>query len=434
MRKILLVLSVSCFLFLSFSGCTSKQTSESEATLTIWHWMSDREEAFQELAKKYEVQTGVRIRFELYAPSGAYSQKIMVSAQGKALPDIYGLLGEKRLFAAFIGAGHTLDLTAFMKEDNNRWQDSFFDKALQVNEFLADNSYGINPGIYGVPIDVTNVQMLYNKKLLRQLGLGSDGPPRDWGEFISIADKLKGTNFVGLVSGWSETWMIDCFASNYAFNIMGEKKVIATIAGEISYTDPDWLKVLGLFKQLADSGMIDSNIVTMGNKTAEQLFANERALFAFNGSWCVNVYKGMNPDLEYAVFMPPPFGKFPMRIWGGAGSSFLVNARSEQKQKAVHFLKWLTAKEQQGYLAKTTLNLPANKESLMDLPPILAQFVSGMKNAIHPNVLPVQELPLVIEALDKGIQGIIIGVKTPQEIAEEVQEVKDREMRKVIKK
>ena len=36
-----------------------------------------------------------------------------------------------------------------------------------------------------------------------------------------------------------------------------------------------------------------------------QLFANNRALFAFNGSWCVNVYKGMNPDLEYGAMLPP---------------------------------------------------------------------------------------------------------------------------------
>ena len=47
-------------------------------------------------------------------------------------------------------------------------QNSLFDKALADKRFDAGNIYGVKPGIYGVPIDVTNEQMLYNKKLLSQ--------------------------------------------------------------------------------------------------------------------------------------------------------------------------------------------------------------------------------------------------------------------------
>jgi len=223
--------------------------------------------------------------------------------------------------------------------------------------------------------------------------------------------------------------MIDCFASNYAFNIMGEDKVIATIRGEVPYTDPQWIEVLSLFDQMSKEDVLISGIVTMGNKIAEQLFANERAAFAFNGSWCVNVYKGMNPDLNYGVILPPRVRtEHPMAIWGSAGSSFLVNDRSKNKEEAIKFLRWLTQQPQQVYLAKKTLNLPANKESLTEIPPILAQFADDMDRVTHPNILPVQELPLVIEAFTKGIQAIIIGAMTPEEVAGEVQAVKVREM------
>ena len=89
----------------------------------------------------------------------------------------------------------------------------------------------------------------------------------------------------------------------------------------------------------------------MINKTAEQLFANEKAVFAFNGSWCVNVYKGMNPNIEYGAFLPPRVSnEHPMSVWGGAGSSFMVNARSPVKDEAVKFLRWLTETKQQGLL------------------------------------------------------------------------------------
>jgi len=222
---------------------------------------------------------------------------------------------------------------------------------------------------------------------------------------------------------------VDCFANNYAFNIMGKDKVLATIRGEVPYTDPDWVTVLTLFKEMKDAGLIGPELVTMVNKTAEQLFANNKALFAFNGSWCVNVYKGMNPNLSYAAMLPPQASdKFSVSIWGGAGSSFMVNAASKNKDEAVKFLKWLTDKDQQAYLSQATNNLPANKDSLVEIPGILAQFADDVEYSTHPNIWGVSEFPAVIEALDKGIQSIIIGEKTPEQVLQGVQKVKEREL------
>lgn len=429
----ILILSMVCGLMsiVFFAGCAPKSTNKAATTLNVWHWMTDRESAFQELAKRYEAKTGVRVNFELYAPSDAYSQKVRAAAQGQNLPDIFGILGEKRDFASFIKAGHILDLTPYMEESNSCWKNSFFNKAVAVNEFSEGNSYGIKPGIYGAPIDIMTIQMLYNKNLFNELGLNPQKPPATFTELLDIGKKIREKNMQGMVSGWGELWMIDCLASNYAFNIMGQDKVLATIKGEVPYTDPDWVKVLDLFKQMRESGVLADGIITMVNKTAEQLFANEKAVFAFNGSWCVNVYRGMNPSLSYAAMLPPKASdKYPMAIWGGAGSSFMVNARSKNKEEAVRFLKWLTDKEQQAYLAEVTNNLPANKDSLKKIPEILAQFSDDIELTTHPNIWGVSEFPTVIEAFDKGIQSIIIGEKTPEQVAAEVQKIKERELTK----
>lgn len=422
----------SAFCFLLISGCAkAPEGAIAKRQIVLWHWLTDKEDSLNTLAEKYRQLTDIKVRCELYAPSDAYAQKIMASGQARALPDIYGLLGEKRIFAAFINAGHIADLTAHMEENGSAWKTSFFKKPLEVNEFLSGNKYGVKPGIYGVPIDAMNIQMLYNKRLFQRAGLDPRVPPRTWNEFINALEKLKQAGIKGFVSGWGETWMIDCFAHNYAFNIMGEERIVETIKGNVPYNDPDWIRVFKLFNELARKQLLVSGIVTMGNKTAEQLFANERVGFAFNGSWCVNVYKEMNPDLEYAAMLPPAIdgAEYPMTIWGGAGSSFMVNGRSKNKEEAIKFLKWLTAKEQEAFLVKQTSNLPSNRESLGDIPKILSGFADDMDNITHPNLLPVQENPRVLEAITKGIQAIIIGVKTPEEIANDVQAVKQRVMK-----
>jgi ABC-type glycerol-3-phosphate transport system substrate-binding protein len=410
-------------------GCA--KAPQKVTDVVIWHWMTDRKKVFNELAKRYQEQKGIQVEFRLFAPSDVYSQKVRAATQAGTLPDIFGILGEKKDFAIFVKAGHVLNLAEKMQADNQEWKNKFFSEALIVNKFERRNEFGVPPGIYGVPIDVTNIQMLYNKNLFKQAGLDPEIPPRTFDEFIAAAGKLKEAGIQGLVSGWAETWMLDCLASNFAFNIMGEEKVMRTYQGKIPYTDPDWISVFSLFKEMAEKDVLATGIVAMNNKDAEQNFANQRAAFAFNGSWCVNVYQGMNPNLNYAaMFVPRASDRYPMLIWGGAGSSFMVNARSKNCEKAVEFLQWLTDEEQQAYLAEATNNLPANKFCLTDIDPILSQFAAGMENVTHPNIWPVHEKSPVIEVFDLGIQSIILGTKTPEEVAQEVQEVKEREMAK----
>lgn len=423
MKKYLLILS-----FLLFLGCANQQKQSD--VITLWHWMTDRDKAFQELAKQYELQTGIKIKVDLYAPSDAYTQRIIAAAQAKVLPDIFGILDKKEIFAAFIESGHVADLSQAFATNDSAWEKSLFPKALDVNRFASDNIHNVNPGIYGLPIDVTNIQMLYNKKLLSKAGIKS--PPQTLDDFFQAINALNRVGVSGLVSGWGELWLIDCFASNYAFNIMGEEKVMETFQGKVPYTDPDWLKVFAIFKDLKDKKALAQGIVTKSNKYAEQDFALERAAFAFNGSWCVNVYHEMNPNLEYGVMLPPRANlNFPMKIWGGAGSSFVVNNLSARKDQAIAFLQWLSAKEQQAYLAKETRNLPANRDALADIPEVLSDFAKVMDYTTHPTLWKYNEFPLVTEAFNKGIQAILIGERTPQQVAEEVQQVKERELKKV---
>lgn len=430
MKKILLLCLLAA-MSLNYSACSPKISSSN--TINVWHWMTDRHDSFVKLAEQYEKETGIKVNFELYASSDAYSQKIVAAAQARVLPDIFGILDKKEIVASFIESGFVADLTNEFKQNNAQWEKSIFPKALAVNQFEEGNIYKIKGGIYGVPIDVTNIQMLYNKKLLKKAGI--DNPPKTFDEFLNDIKALKRVGVSGLVSGWGELWMVNCFASNYAFNIMGEEKVLATFRGEVPYTDPDWVKVFAVFKQLKDNGALVDGIVTKANKYAEQDFALERAAFAFNGSWCVNVYHDMNPNLEYGVMLPPAINPdLPMRIWGGAGSSFVVNNTSRNKEKSINFLKWLTAKDQQTFLATETNNLPSNKNALSSIPPILSDFAASMEATTHPTVWKVNENSLVTVAFNKGLQSIIIGEKTPEQVAAKVQAIKVRELAKDIKR
>ncbi|MBD3271932.1 MAG: extracellular solute-binding protein, partial [Elusimicrobia bacterium] len=321
-------LMLFCIILIGISGCAQQRIDDAR-TIVVWHWMTDRDEPLKELAERYHEKTGITVELLNYAPSESYQVKVNAAAQTDTLPEIFGVLDKKEVFAKFIRSGLIENLTPAMNADNQAWLKQFFSRALANNIFEDDNEYDVEPGIYGVPLDVTNIQMLYNKQLFKKAGLDPGSPPKTFDAFIAAIKKLRDADIKGMVSGWGELWMIDCFASNYAFNIMGEKKIFDTFRGTVPYTDAGWVKVFSIFETLRDEKGIYSGIVTMNNKDAEQTFALGRAAFAFNGSWCVNVYKGMNPDLEYGAMLPPAIStEHQLAIWGGAGSSFMVNAQS----------------------------------------------------------------------------------------------------------
>lgn len=421
---VLLLSGIFAFCILDFSGCAPKQITKT--TLTVWHWMTDRQGAFEELAKKYQEVTGVNVRFETFFPPESYSQKIQAAAAAKDLPDLFGILAEKKIFASFIKAGYIEDLTSNMQENNSQWKERFIDISLKFNTFEEKNIYGVKPGIYGVPIDTMSIQFLYNKDLLEKAGFNPDNPPTNWDGFINVAKTAnKDLGVYGFVCGWGEPWLIYCLVTNYAFNIMGENKFFATIRGQVAYTDPDWIKIFSIFKEMRDSGILAAGIITMNNKEAEQAFSNNKAVFSFNGSWGVNTYKQMNPNLKYDTIPPPSLdSKYTPKIWAGAGSSFVVNAPSLNKSEAIKFLEWLTQKEQQLFLIERTRNLPSIKGCEDKIEVSLGKFLKNIEDTTHPNLWPLNEEPRVIEAINTGIQKIIIGEKTPQEVASEVDKVK----------
>jgi len=409
-----------------FAGCKPREVKP-KADVVIWHWMTDRQAAFEQLADKYYKETGVKVLFETYAPTDVYKNKISAAATANLLPDIFNPLGDKKEVASYINADFIADLTEEMSRDN--WKDIFFSKALAQNTFEPGNEWNVKPGIYAVPLDVNSLMIYYNKDLFKQAGLDPEKYPKTWPEFMEAGKKLRAANIQPFVSGFGEGWLIGAFAQSYEWNLFGRDGVLQVLEGKIPYTDPRWVRIFKLFEEMKNNKLFASGIVTMVNKDAERSFATGKSAMAFNGSWGVNVYHSMNPDLNYGV-MPPPYlpeAKFPLLMFGGEGSSLFVNKSSANKQKAIDFLRWLTQDEQQTFLAKETLNIPSNKEVAKDLPPALRVFSENIKNTFE--VLPKIESWQVTNYINLNLQSVIIGERTPKSAAEEVQAEKERQMK-----
>lgn len=423
----LTALGLSFFLLLPFFGC-GKETPSSSNELVFWHWWTDRQHIFEKLAQQYEKETGTRVRFQVAAPIGSeYNNKLQAAAQGNTLPDIIGIAAGGEFLARYINAGKIEELTEHM---NNGWRDQFYEHAVEAFTYREGNQFGVKPNsTWAAPVSAMSIQIFYNKDHFQKAGLDPDHPPKTWEAFLEAGKTLRQNGIVPMSIGLGDLWMIGAFLEPYSWCYAGEKNIKATFLGERSYNSPEWKKTLQLFADLKDNNILIRGAVTLPNKESEQLFASGRVAMTMNGSWGVSVYKGMNPQLNYGVmrFPKPKDCAYPLYVRGGAGSAAAVAAQSQNKEEAIRFLQWLTAKEQQTVYANEGLDLPANRNCADSIIPQLKNFATAM-NELIPDI-QLSEKYEVQETLWKGVQSIFIGEQTPEDVLRKAKKAKERSLK-----
>jgi ABC-type glycerol-3-phosphate transport system substrate-binding protein len=413
---------------LGAAGCGEKSDKPKTVKIVFWEWWADQQSIFDGMAKEYEAKTGVKVQFELSAPVGAdYFNKVQAAAQANTLPDIIGLAGGGEFLARYINANKIFEITNELNANGFEWRNSFFPRALDAFYYDENNAYQVRPKTFwGLPVSVMNIQIYYNKDLFQKAGLDPEKPPKTWQEFLEAGDKLNAAGIPPFIVGFGDLWIDYTFFNAYSWAYLGEQKIRDLWLGKLPYTDAGLVSTLKRVEDLRDHKILYPGSTSMANKEAEINFANQKAAMMLNGSWAVNVYKGMNPAINLGVFpFPKPTdAQFPMYIIGGVGKGCAITANSEFPEAAVAFLRWFTAKEQQVRLAKEAHEIPANFNSMEDLDPLLKGFAAGMRN-LTPD-LKNEEKFEVREALSKGMQSILIGEAKPEEILIQAQEAKQK--------
>jgi ABC-type glycerol-3-phosphate transport system substrate-binding protein len=387
-------------------------------TIVFWHYLTDREQLLQQLADQYKKQTGVTVKLSLLSPD-IEAQKFQASVQAHTLPDVVAAWkGPGEDTAPYAKQGIILNLDKAMKS----WANRFPPQMLTAASFLPGNTFGVKPGKYLVPLDSNNMQILYNKDLFAKAGIKT--PPSTWHDLVGDAQKLRAHGITPFTTGLG-SWPVDSLATIYQWNIIGRKDMTATFAGKVPYTSPIWVNFLNFFAGWKNSNLFDQGALGEDLPAAENEFVNGKAAMLFDGSWALGVFHQANPGFtHYGVFMPPPAPKTknPVYIPGGVGAELFVVGTSPNRDAAVAFVKWLTDAKQQAIYAKTSFNLPANRNvptTLLSSNKVILDFARRMSQVqpALPNGMPAP----VATTMDAGLQRLLAGKSSPQEVAAAMQ-------------
>ena len=174
------------FLFVSINcGGDNKKNKSDNVEIVFWHsFISSTVPALNELIQKFEKENpGYKINAQ-YIPSGdPLIQKLITSIQSKTAPDISWLHSD--FIEDLVEADAIYKMDQFIKGKDGISEEDLNDIYPSLLQYSSWKET-----LYSLPMEATNLALLYNKNMFKKAGLDPNHPPQTWEELKSYAKKL----------------------------------------------------------------------------------------------------------------------------------------------------------------------------------------------------------------------------------------------------
>ncbi len=389
--------------------------------LTLWNTFTDDASApyVNQLKAAKAALPGVTIKDEA-TPHDQYKIKVKTQAAGGALPDIIQVWPGAEL-EPLVRGGVLMPID----EIAGTWKDT-----LIPAQQLAD--YAIEGKQYAIPAVANYTHLVYyNKKQLADAGYSEF--PASYSELKRLLAKLNERGVTPIALGNKGKWVLQsCYFSVIGDRITGDRFLSQVlVTKEKKFTDPEFIRALGVIKELAELKAFNADMNNLDNNQQREVFLQGRAAMMIEGSWASTDLAAKLPDgfeLGVAAFPAIEGGKGdPKALPGVTGVGFALNAKlsPEKKAAAQQFLRAYYTPELYTSLLKSNLLVPAKVETPADIDPTFKQVfaLTGASTItpVYDAVLPAA----ATDAINNGLQAIVIGSQTPEQVAQDLQSIVD---------
>ncbi|HET6451505.1 MAG TPA: extracellular solute-binding protein, partial [Spirochaetia bacterium] len=360
-----------------------------------------------------------------------YHEKLGAYIAAGNIPDVIYTWPSNRSSSAILHQMHLLkDLTPLLgKQFLANFVAPAIDPKAQPSGYLAE-----------LPQSITYTTVVYaNKKLLADNGFDLPKTYADLKKMVAPL-KAKGIQVITLpdVDGWQ---MQSCLFSTVVGRMLGNAWVDQVKKGTAKFTDPGYVAALTFIDTMFKDGVIPRADMQLGYGDGPTLFATGKAAMIIDGDWRTGFYitdkttgKALIPpeqqasDYAFINFPAIPGEKFPgvvSAIQGvGLGISASIPRGSDVEKAAVRLLKYYYSPEVQKIKLETGAFIPALKgvtsESVDPFISMMPKYYAGI-NKISYVLDGVLDPGVCNNYVNKGLQDIGLGNKTPRQVAAETE-------------
>lgn len=359
-------------------------------TLTLaTHYPPENVAVLEPCFAQYAEETGVQVVHQ-QVPYGDYLQTILTARLGGQAPDIlhvYSIWAAQLVNNGILATPPTETL-------------SFIEETYVANTVDAVT---IQDQVWGIPTEVSNYLLVYNKELLQEAGY--DAPPSTWEELLEVAEATTVRDAQGRLVRAGYAFGPTTANVVHPYLTLLYSKGVELFTEDFSATNlttPEAIEALEQQAQLFEAGVADPSV------PLESFQAGDVAM-TIQAVWIEGGYQEVFGDaFEDTVGVAPiPMGE----DWRSLQYAFFygVDAGSPNQEEAWRFLAWLNTAQEAGRascmgemlvglgaLTANTTDIGAAQEELGD--PFTAPFADALERSItEPNVIQAAEIEAILQ-------------------------------------
>lgn len=357
MKTYILIFAIlTSLISLKCGGDNNRSAVNGEVEIVFWHsFISSTVPALNELIARFEKENpGIKIKAE-YIPTGdALIQKLITAIQSKTAPDISWLHSD--FMEDLVEANAIYKMDDFIKGDDGISQEELNDIYPALITFASWRGT-----LYSIPMEATNLALLYNKDMFKQAGLDPEHPPKDWNELRDFTKKLTidknndGTfeqvgfgvpvfPAAGPLGPWT-VWQFMPFLWQAGGNMVDSAQT------HVIYNEEPGVEALTLWKDL----FIEQKLKSF-TQDFDVAFTSKRLAMTMDGPWNLPRYKDLLKNLNWS-FAPLPAG--PVKQATVVGGEYLaIFKQSKHPKEAWKFIKWMIRPDIQAFWSMKSGYLP----------------------------------------------------------------------------
>lgn len=327
------------------NGGSGEKGKEDLAGTTI-KFLNNIDSVTEEMCEDFEKETGIHVEYE-HVAAADYSAKFSALAVSDDIPDVFWT--QSAYYSDQINEGYLLDLSDYLYnteswEGDGKWADTYVPTLLENFELLtATNNPDASSKDYGIPYIMVSVAVCYDKNVFDELGIKA---PDTWEEFMNCCEafKQKGITPFACQSASCSDWLPRFIWDQTCRDIL-DNDPNAFKEGKMTFSSDGVKEGLIGFKEMWDKGYLIDSYFTCTNEDVQSAFmqGNLGMLAAAPGKISY-IMENKTDDMDIATFAIPGYAGLPERSLGGASNIYGVSAKSENKEAAVMFLKYLSSR------------------------------------------------------------------------------------------
>ncbi|WP_068613372.1 extracellular solute-binding protein [Paenibacillus tuaregi] len=406
-------------MFLTACGeSSSTKNAEGEASkdgkvkLTIWHNFAGddlRAKTVRSLIDQF-AKDNPNVELDAQAiPVDGYRQRLSTVAAANELPDVFFVYAGSQS-SELHKAGLLQPITELVNK-NADWKNQFLPGAFEPYSFEPNQ-------IYSAPISMSATSILYyNKSLFDKHKVKV---PITWDEMMTAIKVFNENKVTPIALGNKATWVAQStILGSLADRVTGTEWFKNAVAQKgAKFTDPEFIKALGYFKQLVDNKAFQEGANSIDNTQAEQYFIQGNAAMMISGAWTLTNLAASSSEeqmknIEVTTLPSIPDGKGEAgTISGGAGGGLALSKRTTgaTKEAALKLIYAICGPDAQKAIAES--NSMVMFDTQVDKSKVSSLYYKAFELVKKSKITPVYDAYLSAdagEAINNGLQEIMMG-------------------------